>query len=56
MNVLWEYLLIERTKKATKIHKSLSMEQNKGDSLRTHHLRSRGGQENESADKISKNP
>ena len=48
-------ILIERTEKATKIHKSLSMEQNKGDSVKRHHPRSRGGQENESADKISKN-
>lgn len=47
---------LREQKKATKIHKSLSMEQNKGDSLRTHHLRSREAQENRSADKISKNP
>ena len=47
-------ILIERTEKATKIHESFSMEQNEGDSLRSHHP-SRGGQENESAVKISKN-
>ena len=53
MNALWEYLLTERTKKATKLHVSLSTEQNKGDSL-SHHPRSRGGQENGSVDKMSK--
>lgn len=55
MIALCEYFLIERTKTATKIHVSLSREQNKRDNLRSHHLRSRGGQENESADEISKN-
>lgn len=48
-------ILIERTEKATKIHKCFSVEQNESDSLRSHHPRSRGGQENESAVKISKN-